>query len=152
VFQFLCFFKIIEGLRVRRERLAKEALAVGRTPSRPLKEVIPAAKAEFVPWLLPLLHVNREWNEMTLTEIFVPEALGQKINRLIDDHLRPLRNRVAHGALDEGEPVLSADEAMDLREVYKWLPLTKCIVRRMLKNEFPNEFLSYIKEDGTVVG
>jgi hypothetical protein len=41
---------------------------------------------------------------------------------------------------------------MDLREVYKWLPLTKCIVRRMLKNEFPDEFLSYIKEDGTVVG
>ncbi len=150
VFQFLCLFKIIEGLRVRRERFIQEAVAAGQTPTRPLKEIIPASKAEFVPWLLPLFHVNREWDEMALREIFIPEALGQKINRLIDDHLRPVRHRVAHGALDEGQPVLSADDVMDLREIYKWLPLTKCIVRRMLKNEFPNEFLSYLKEDGTI--
>jgi hypothetical protein len=89
---------------------------------------------------------------MALSEIFIPEARGQKINRLIDDILRPVRHRVAHGALDEGEPVLSADEAMDLREIYKRLPLTKCIVRRMLKNEFLDEFLSYMKEDETVGG
>jgi hypothetical protein len=99
VFQFLCFFKIIEGLRVRRERLVQEALAAGKPPSRPLKEIIPSNKTEFVPWLLPLFHVNRDWNEMALRETFVPEALGQKISRLIDDPLRSLRHRVAHGAL-----------------------------------------------------
>jgi hypothetical protein len=41
---------------------------------------------------------------------------------------------------------------MDVAQVYKWLSLTKCIVRFLMKTEFPDEFLSYIRPDGTVVG
>lgn len=78
VFQFLCFFKIIEGLRVRRERLVQAIVATGRTPARSAKETIPAAKAEFVPWLLSLFHVNRKWDELGLTEILFQRRLGRR--------------------------------------------------------------------------
>jgi hypothetical protein len=36
--------------------------------------------------------------------------------------------------------------------VRKWLGLMKVIVRRMLKNEFPAEYLPFLKEDGTLTG
>lgn len=49
------------------------------------------------------------------------------------------------------EVTLSADEALHLAKVSHWLPLLKCGVRRMLKNEFPNEYLPHLLEDGTIV-
>jgi hypothetical protein len=30
--------------------------------------------------------------------------------------------------------------------------LVRCMARRMLKNEFPTQFLPYLKEDGTIQG
>ena len=55
-----------------------------------------------------------------------------------------MRDRIAHAVLDSGEPTLSADEDLDMREIYKWLALMKCIVRHMLKSDFPKEFLPYL--------
>ena len=78
-----------------------------------------------------------------LESIFVPEARGKKFNRIIDDFLRPIRVRIAHAVLDSGELALSADEDMDIRQVYKWVSLTKSIARHMLKSDFPSEFLPY---------
>jgi len=37
------------------------------------------------------------------------------------------------------------------QQVSRWLSATKCIARRMLKNEFPSEFLSYVRDDGSFV-
>ena len=79
------------------------------------------------------------------------EARGKKFTRIIDDYLRPLRVRIAHAVLDSGALTLSADEEMDIQQVFKWLALTRCIVRHMLKSDFPSEFLPYIQSDGTVV-
>jgi len=36
---------------------------------------------------------------------------------------------------DSGELALSADEEMDIQQVYRWLALTRCIVRHMLTKE-----------------
>lgn len=149
VFQFLCFFKIIEALLARRERTAVEAKARGETPSRPV-QIVPAEEKEFIPWLSAIYHVGRDWDEITLASIFVPEARGKKFTRIIDDYLRPVRVRIAHAVLDSGELTLSADEEMDIQQVYKWLALTRCIVRYMLKSDFPNEFLPYIAGDGSI--
>ena len=149
VFQFLCYFKIIEAIQERRERLIRELKAAGGTPSVPVN-IVPSDPAEFVSWLSAIYHVGRDWDFITLESIFVPEARGKKINRIVEDYLRPIRVRIAHAVLDSGELALSADEEMDVREVYKWLPLTKCIVRHLLKSDFPSEFLPYIKSDGTV--
>jgi hypothetical protein len=149
IFQFLCFFKIIEALLARRERTAGEAKARGETPSRPV-QIVPVEEKAFIPWLSAIYHVGRDWDEITLASIFVSEARGKKFTRIIDDYLRPVRVRIAHAVLDSGELTLSADEEMDIQQVYKWLALTRCIVRHMLKSEFPNEFLPYITADGSV--
>jgi len=47
---------------------------------------------------------------------------------------------------------LSADEDLDVREIYKWLSLMKCIARHMLKTDLPREFLPYFNDKGEAVG
>jgi len=83
--------------------------------------------------------------------LFFPlEALGKKVSHVIDQHLRPIRLRIAHAVLDSGELTLSPDEPNEERELIKWLPLAKCVARRMLKNDFSVEFLGYLHEYGTI--
>ena len=89
---------------------------------------------------------------MTLESIFRAEAVGKKFGDVIDKILAPLRVNVAHAlSLKSGELTLSVDELLHTQQVNSWLPLTKCIVRRLLKDEFPNEFLCHLAEDGTIV-
>jgi len=151
VYQFLCFFKIIEAITARRKRLERQAAREGKPFSRP-DEVVPKTPEQFIPWLLALFHVQREWDEMSLESIFQLEARGEQCTDLIATVLKPLRDKIGHalGLLQGEELTLSADELLHTEEVNKWLPLTKCIVRRMLKNEFASDFLPYLKEDGTV--
>ena len=106
-------------------------------------QIVPADESEFVPWLRAVYPIGGNWDFITLQSIFVLEARGKKFNRIIDDFLRPIRVRIAHAVLDSGELALSADEDMDIRQVYKWVSLTKSIARHMLKSDFPSEFLPY---------
>ena len=62
------------------------------------------------------------------------------MNTVLQIHLRPLRNRVAHGILEPGELTLSTDRSLERSEVERWLPLTKCFTRYLLKQEFPEYF------------
>ena len=89
-------------------------------------------------------------DDFILDNTFPLEALGKKVSHVIDQHLRPIRLRIAHAVLDSGELTLSPDEPNEERELIEWLPLAKCIARRMLKNDFPAEFLGYLHEDGTI--
>ena len=151
VYEYLCFFKVAEGIRNRRVRLAKEASARGEKLTRP-QERVPKETAEFEPWLNAIYPLRRKWDEMALESVFVAEARGRKINDLLDKELTDLRVDIAHTLSDEsGEVTLSVDEALHLARVNHWLPLLKCIVRRLLKNEFPDEYLPYLQEDGTIV-
>ena len=89
---------------------------------------------------------------MALTSIFPNEVLGKSFKHVIDKDLYPLRVDVAHAISSQsGELTLTVDELLHTQNLNKWLPLTKCIVRRMLKNDFPEDFLSYLREDGTIV-
>jgi hypothetical protein len=151
IYQFLCFFKIIEAVAARRKRLERKAIRDGTAFNRP-DEVIPGQPDQFVPWLRALFHVQRQWDQMSLDAIFQAEARGKPCADVVTAVLRPLRDRIGHalGLLQGEELELSADDLLQREEVNTWLPLTKCIVRRMLKNEFPSEFLAFLKEDGTV--
>jgi hypothetical protein len=150
-YAFLCFFKIAEGVRKRRQRIDAEILARGEKPSRPV-ERLPEDRSDFVGWLNAIFPIRPEgWDEMTVEAIFQEDARGRKINDLLDKELVDLRNAVGHALSDEsGEPTLVFDDALHVYRLNKWLPLMRCIPRRMLKNEFPDEFLSYLKEDGSV--
>ena len=150
-FQFLCYFKILEGIRKRRGQLIAEAKAAGTEIPKPPVQIIPADETQFIPWLNVVYGLGRPWDFIMLESIFVKEARGKKVNQVIDDYLRPVRDRIAHAVLDSGELTLSADEDLDVREIYKWLSLTKCIVRHMLKSDFPQEFLPYLNELGEYI-
>jgi len=150
-FQFLCYFKILEGIRKRRQQLIAEAKTAGTEIPKPPAQLVPSEDAQFIPWLNAVYGARRPWDFIMLQSIFVLEARGKKFNQIIDDYLRPVRDRVAHAVLDSGEVTLSADEDLDVRELYKWLSLMKCIVRHMLKSDFPSEFLPYFNEKGEYV-
>jgi hypothetical protein len=148
-FQFLCYFKIIESSLERRKAQAIEAKSKGHSPSQP-PHIVPGEESDFIRWLSAIFHLGRdEWDFITLESIFVHEARGKKFNQIVDMYLRPLRTRIAHAVLTTGDLALSADEDMDIREVYKWLALTKCMARHLMKSDFPDQFLQYIAPDGS---
>jgi hypothetical protein len=118
-FQFLCYYKILEGIRKRRNQLIAEAKSSGNPIPRPSAQIVPSDEERFIPWLNAIYGVGRPWDFIMLQSIFVPEARGRKFNQLIDDYFRPVRDRIAHAVLDTGELTLSADEDLDIREIYK---------------------------------
>ena len=150
-FQFLCYYKILEGIKKRREKLIADAKTAGQPIPRPPLQVVPDDEAEFVPWLNAIYGVGRPWDFIALQSIFVPEARGKKFNHIIDDYFRPVRDRIAHAVLDSGDMTLSADDDLDLREIGKWLCLMKCLVRHRLKSDFPSEFMPFLNEKGQYI-
>jgi SEC-C motif len=150
VYRFLCFYKIIEGLRARRKRLERAAYRSGASYSPPV-EVFPATPGEVVNWLSALFPVHREWDAMSIESAVPPDVRGRDVQEFATSTLRHLRDNIAHALTEaSGELTVSADELLDIQQVHRWLPVTKCIVRRMLKNDFPAEFLHYLGEDGKV--
>jgi hypothetical protein len=152
VYQFLCLFKMIEGMLKRRGRLGREASLAGIRPTR-MYETIPDKIEDAPAWLNAIFPIHQNWDSMALTSIFPNEVLGKNLKQVIDKILYPIRLDVAHAiSSNTGELTLSIDELLHTQNINKWLPLTKSIVRRMLKNDFPEDFLSYLKEDGTIIG
>ena len=147
IYRFLCFYKILELSRKRRERLGRKHKASLKQP-RPGEQIPLRDKQAMEDWLNALFYVNRDWDEGIFDQVFIPEALGKKINNLFDNQLRPIRDRVAHGILDSGDFLL-LDKQEDRELVSKWLPLLRCMARRVMKNDF-NDYLEYLNEDGSI--
>jgi hypothetical protein len=139
VYRFLCFYKIIEALRIRRNRLAVERRRDGETPSRE-REILPSDKAVATAWLKDLFELQSESAEMSIPYVFPAGTFGKKFNRIIDSVLTPLRVGIAHAVLETGETTLVAHELLHMKQVRLWLPLTNCIARQMLKSDFPSAF------------
>ena len=138
VYRFLCLFKVIEAIRARRQRIQAERLARGDSPLR-LIERFPLDLTDLERWLAPIY--RRQWQRRALEQILVSEVKGKKFNYVIDTHLVPLRNTIAHGILDSGELGMSIDDMLKLEKLNYVLPFTRVMVRRMLRNEFASEFL-----------
>jgi hypothetical protein len=151
VYQFLCLFKMIERMLKRRARLGAEARKSGTVISR-AREHIPGEMKDAIPWLNAIFPMRRNWDPMALASIFPIGVFGKSFKHVIDKYLYPMRIDIAHAITSQsGELTQSVDELLHTQNLNKWLPLTKCIVRQMLKNEFPTDFLSYLREDGTIV-
>ena len=139
IYQFLCFYKILEGIDKRRARLAVKAKSEGQSFSRP-REVIPAKPQHFVAWLELIYPGRRSWDEMALESIFLKDVLGKKVNYVVDHELRGVRNRIAHALTSEQEePDMGRDETYFI-DVLNWMPLVRCLARLRLRNEFPEQF------------
>jgi methylamine utilization protein MauJ len=145
-YQYLCYYKIIEGIRrIRSDRTRREnqeALARGEKPPVRERELLPSERNEQVVWLNSLFKPQR-WSDLALGKVFPVEAVGRKLNDLIDNNkaLDNVRNRIAHAVLrDESAETYNIDDGLHINEVAKWLPLCKCIARYLLKKEYPQLF------------
>jgi hypothetical protein len=144
VYQFLCLFKIIEALRARRTRLARESKRTGGTYTAPVEQM-PNNEAEVRAWLEGLFYIRREFDLSTLQAAVSQELRGRTATDVIENVLKPLRDQVAHALFgNSGELPLSSDDLTHTHKVTQKLLVTKCVARRMLKNDFPNDFLSHL--------
>jgi SEC-C motif len=144
-YQFLCFYKIIEGIRKRRQRLTGTAVEAAKTRDVKVasraEDCLPHTREEQIKWLNGTFSTEQAWDDEALNATFPPEVLGIKISKLIkeSEQLDTVRNKVAHAILRSEEPTLSIDEASNVELVNKWLPLTKSIARYLLNKEFPDQ-------------
>jgi hypothetical protein len=146
IFAFLCLYKIIEMIRARRKGLARKAAQTGSTCAPPT-EVMPSKLEETRLWLEKLFYARPAWDLMALESAVSKDVRGKDIEAVIDSSLRPLRNGIAHGLLSKkGDLEVSADELLHAQAVNRLFPMTKCIVRRMLKTDFPSSFLSHLPD------
>ena len=145
LYRFFCLYKTIEGVIVRR----------GVTKVYPKKrERVPDDPNEFNGWLHALFPVRpMKWDPMALDSVFIPELRGRNVGDIRDKELRSLRNDVGH-LFDESDKTLRLwiDDAEQVNRVHHWLPITTCIARLLLKNEFPRIYLSGLADDGTDIG
>jgi hypothetical protein len=144
-YRFLCLYKIIEGIRLRRSRLAEEARASGRERERFHFEEVPADALALRPWLNSIFGV-RDWAQQTVDQVLPADIRGRSFGYITQSKLTPLRNEVAHGILDTGEPGMSIDDMLKLERVNLWLPLARAIARRILKNSFREQFLRHLPD------
>jgi len=146
LYQFLCYFKIIESIRSRRARLAPERRAAGVSLTQPF-ERIPIDETELIPWLNAIFPVRpAAWDKMVIDSILLPEATGRSFTYLSDSVLTELRHNIAHALFEGAELGISIDDQTKMEAVHRWLPIVKCMARRMLKNEFRNLVLSRLAD------
>jgi SEC-C motif len=146
VYQFLCHFKIIESIRARRSRLGEEARTSGRLFTRP-QEVFPKDTEGLRAWLDTIFAIRPPtWDDMTVDSLLLPEIVGKRFGAIFESFLQPLRVEIAHALFELGELKASFDDGFTSERVNRWLPVIKCIARRMLRTEFPREFLSYVPD------
>jgi hypothetical protein len=150
LYQFLCLYKILDGVYARRQRTARDGKpATEREPL--LSETLPENESQFKIWMDSIfpLPARLSWDRMHFDSVFRPEARGKDFVSVFSAYPLPIRNRIAHALVGTGELGYSIDNASDLQTVFHWLPLSKCMVRRIVKNEFPTEFMPGWREDGS---
>lgn len=146
IYQFLCFFKVIESIQERRGIIAKNTKSQTQIDGRP-KEFFPSSKDELFSWLNSLYLVRPQvWDDLTIESLLLPELVGKRFNRIIKSQLNPIRLNIAHALFGSSGLKFNIDDLSNHETVERFLPATKCIVRRMLKNEFPSCFLSHLPD------
>ncbi len=159
-YQFLCFYKIAEALKRRRDRLAKAAARGGLPYTAPV-EIVPAREGEFAKWLGAIFPVAAPTDEPFRTmyyETFLPvESRGKSFQELLGFQkgahggvLTEVRDLIAHALTSSvrGQPfeLVNLDDRLFHRRVHHWLPVMKVVARRMLKTDFPGDFVAHLPD------
>ncbi len=134
-YQFLCWYKIVEGINAKREdetRISKTRLTL-KYPERLEKNSVDQRKRleEAFPFIKLCGTTDAAWDDIVPADV-----KDWKFNRVREQRLEPLRNRIAHMISEaSGDLSFSPDSRENLREVNKWLSLLRFIARVMIMNE-----------------
>jgi len=134
-YQYLCWYKIVEGINVKREdetTKLKAALPL-KFSERLEKTKVEQRKRleEAFPFIKACGVIDAAWDDLVPDEV-----LGWKFNRVRQHKLEPLRNQIAHMISEpSGDLSLSPDSRDNAREVTKWVSLLRFIARVMTMNE-----------------
>lgn len=134
-YQFLCWYKITEGINAKRQEETTKSRAplplkyperLAKTPGeqrRHLEEAFPFIRLNGA--------VDAAWDDI------VPEEVRDwKFNRVRQQKLEPLRNKIAHMISESsGDLSLSPDSRENSRELNRWISLLRFIARVMTMNE-----------------
>jgi hypothetical protein len=134
-YQFLCWYKIVEGVN---ENRASDVAQTKQAPPRKFPERLEDSAieqrrrfADVFPVIRAAGVADQNWDH-----IVPDEVRGWKFNRVREQKLEEIRNRIAHMLLDaSGDLSLSPDFRVTTREITKWLSLLRFIARVMIANE-----------------
>jgi hypothetical protein len=131
----------LEGIDKRRARVATAAKAAGAPINRPaIRERVPETENERLTWLKSIYAWRRDWDPLTLAQIFPEESYGKSLQQLRESVLEDIRNDIAHALWEGGEVRISIDNMEHLWKVNRWGSLTRCFSRLVLMNDFPEQF------------
>jgi hypothetical protein len=134
--QFLCYFRIIEGMQYLFGAINK-AIEQDERKYYPFSTRIPITAEMQRQWLGEIFPAQ-SWDDLTLKTIFVNELIGETLSDVFGA-LHGIRNRIAHGYLTKSkELTFKIDEFQHAYAVNRYLPLTKCVARFLLVNDWDN--------------
>lgn len=138
-YQFLCWYKIVEGVNwKRKQELSAQSSNAKMEFKLQTPEILPSTKEEMrkaLAGLLPLLGSagtqDERWDHAVPSEV-----LGWRFNRIRQEKLEPVRNKIAHMLSEpSGDLSLSPDTHSHRAEVTTWVTLLRLIARVMVRNE-----------------
>ncbi len=138
-YQFLCYYRIVEGLKKRRPMLAREAKKQGTSYTEPA-EIYPANATDAVALYKKVFPVKLPDQQIIEDSLGLPEALGRSFEDLIDKQLKEIRDNIGHTLIQKIEELILTDDPLSQAKVEKWLPPLKLMARTMLLNDFPAGF------------
>jgi hypothetical protein len=137
--EFICYYRIVESIHGRWKRLSREAKSRGESVSF-VAELYPATPEALKEFLDEIFVIRPpRWNDIIVGSLLLPEIVDKEFTLIDESYLNPLRDRVAHTILKPNLPELRADDALHVEQINRWLPITKCIARRLLIDEFPSQ-------------
>jgi hypothetical protein len=119
LYQFLCYYKVLELVKSIRRRKADAAKKAG-------------SKAPVFTERL----VENAWLKKNVNTDLLTQVVGKTFPDIQLNVLRPVRVRVAHAFLEDEDPTTrAAEELLNTTEVYKMLPLVKYMARSMVSHD-----------------
>src|ERR1700682_2891568 len=136
VFQFLCYYKIIERLLQRRGELSVKEKAAGGQPTH-AKLLVPLEPKELREWLASVWPSGIAWSEQQIDEAIRKECRGRSVSDIRDRNLQPLRDSVAHDLFEAGSISYSIDDPESVKRINKWLSTAKTLARFIMNTDIP---------------
>ena len=133
-YAFLCFYKIVESMELRRSQLAQICLDLHCSPIRFETIKIPSHVDELKALAQKVFPKNYEWDPITLQQVFRPETHSKTVFAVAKKYLAPLRKRVAHALLDSGE-FANLDDPKLIRNIEGWLPFVRFAGRFLILSD-----------------